>query len=1425
MRIIRRLVRWTLVAIAAVTILALAGAILLRTPWGLERTRRLMESRASGLFDADLRVGRLSGSVFGDIVMTDVTISRGGEALIRADAIRVRYRPLDFLRRRFIVNDVVLTRPSILAIERDDGWNLAKLAKPRAPGGKPVTFAIRRIEVIDGTLRLQPKRAAPRQLQHLALETGLDYRDREWRFDIQRGSAVDATAGVPLRTLRAKLLFGPRFVVDDLELATDRTHLSGSVTVTSERGAREIDAAIDAAPVALDELRRYLPGLPASTLVPSIRVTAKGPLTALGGSWTIDSTAGRTSGTFETSGVDRIERVEGRAEVARLDLAPWFARPGLASRLTGQATFVVSDLRASTPLVSFTFDGRDLAIAGYDARRMFTRGTYRGGVVNATARGEAYGAAVEASALRWRLGQRDFQSTGRFARLNLAALPPIFRMPRLLSDLAGQYDVTVSPDTWSADATFDASVLEGARIAAGTVGHAEDTTGEVAYRAKGRVDDLDLVRLARAWPELPRTLEKLPGRINAGFDVDGQAFALDTATLRGTVHAEQTTIADLRLPELDATVALERRRLVVDLRGAIDRVEGPRLGIPEGEGLGASVRPDLHVVIPDVGAPWAIDAVEATGSVVLEDLTYRGVRADRVAWNGALRSGVVEVKTLEITGPDLTATASGRVDLAGEESSDLRYLIDLASLSALQSLTTQPLRGTVRVEGRLQGAGSLLETTASVRGHDLAAGALQALTLESTVDAKVTDRQWTAVVAKAKSVASFVQAGNARVDRVTSTVGYDGGEMDIEARLESRARTLEIAGLLTPHPDHQEVHLRQLALASGGVAWALPAGGDATIQYGANRIAVTGLDLVRGDAIVRVAGTIGDGATPATPLVIRAERVDIADFNELLLESERLTGRLDATIEFAGPLASPRAAAKAVVVNGSIDGIAFDRLAGSVDYVPGAIGLDIALEAGASGRLTAIGTMPVGTASDGTARPYDLRLTSPGVNLGLAQPLTPGMTGLSGTGRFDLHVSGTSDAPVLKGSAAIEAGAFTVPYTGMTYRNVNGAFTVVDRALTVDKFTLEDEDKHVLSVSGKFNVAGGGKPSAFDLYFSGEELHVLHNKMGDVAITVDLHARGDLETPLVFGTVEVAHATVEVDDVIDRLRSTGYVPLAADELLDHRDTLAPGGLGRGSYSVTLSLPDTVVLRGRNLRPTDGPIGLGAINITVGGALSISKNPDEPTDVRGELDVIRGQYEFQGRKFAIVRGSHLSFLGDTVLDPTLNVSAERNISGVTARVRVTGTARRPEIQLSSTPGLDESDILSLIIFNEPANQLLASQRVSLAATAGTLAARAVATPLADSVARALNLDLFEIGPSEDVAGGATITIGQRIGDRLFVGFRHDFGAAEISQVSFEYKLSEFLRIVSTFADNPNLSYSVPRAERAGLDIFYVIRRDP
>ena len=56
-----------------------------------------------------------------------------------------------------------------------------------------------------------------------------------------------------------------------------------------------------------------------------------------------------------------------------------------------------------------------------------------------------------------------------------------------------------------------------------------------------------------------------------------------------------------------------------------------------------------------------------------------------------------------------------------------------------------------------------------------------------------------------------------------------------------------------------------------------------------------------------------------------------------------------------------------------------------------------------------------------------------------------------------------------------------------------------------------------------------------------------------------------------------------------------------------------------------------------------------------------------------------------------------FRGNEEIDPRLNItSRERLIQGVEARVRIQGTARNPQLSLSSNPPLDDGDILALIV---------------------------------------------------------------------------------------------------------------------------------
>ena len=62
-------------------------------------------------------------------------------------------------------------------------------------------------------------------------------------------------------------------------------------------------------------------------------------------------------------------------------------------------------------------------------------------------------------------------------------------------------------------------------------------------------------------------------------------------------------------------------------------------------------------------------------------------------------------------------------------------------------------------------------------------------------------------------------------------------------------------------------------------------------------------------------------------------------------------------------------------------------------------------------------------------------------------------------------------------------------------------------------------------------------------------------------------------------------------------------------------------------------------------------------------------------------------------------------------------------------------------------MDEADVLSLIVFNQPINQLGEGERLNLAQRAGSMAAGYIATPLANSIAEALDIDLVR-----DSAGG-------------------------------------------------------------------------
>ena len=167
------------------------------------------------------------------------------------------------------------------------------------------------------------------------------------------------------------------------------------------------------------------------------------------------------------------------------------------------------------------------------------------------------------------------------------------------------------------------------------------------------------------------------------------------------------------------------------------------------------------------------------------------------------------------------------------------------------------------------------------------------------------------------------------------------------------------------------------------------------------------------------------------------------------------------------------------------------------------------------------------------------------------------------------------------------------------------------------------------------------------------------------------------------------------------------------------------------------------------------------------------------------------------------------------------------SGVEARIRVQGTARNPKLSFSSTPPLDESDILALIVFNRDLNSLGASEKGTVASMAGTAAAGMVVSPITDTLGRKLGLEEIDVQTINDSSGaGGIVTIGDQLGDRTFVRLRQQFGSQEVSELQLEYRLSQLLRLQGSVADGDGVGAAnrslTRRVERAGLDLIFYYR---
>ena len=1507
MRTVRRLLQVVaLVGTLLVGVVAVA-LIVSQTPWFRDWIRRYVVRESKQYLNGELSIGSIGGNLLFGVHVSDIAVDVSGERVVSAKDVEVDYSVFDLVSKGIVLNGIKLVEP-VIRLERDgSGWNLNRLVKKQAKEAdregprRPVT--LQSIEVEDARVVIDDAAGTggyrlPRQIEDLDLKASYAYEPVRYSVVVDRASIRASSPHFSLTEFTGKIsVRDDNVYLDKLSVRTAESTLTVDGVIENYLATPVVKLTTSGA-VSIPEVGRMVPAAAGFGLHPRFTITASGPAEKLALDVDVQSEAGKLRGQLTADVRAPQLAVRGAVAVERLDLAPLVRQPSQASDITGRATV---DLRVSTTPSSipftdrlqgtFRFTGPSVSAAGYRAADVRASGAFDAGRITLETAAAAYGGTATARGfIGLPAGTRPLalDLRGSADDVDLRNLPRQTGAPRLATELSvAEYHVQGTAQALSGSAVLNGSMVEGAALASGTTATFAVAPGRITYSAKGSVTGLNLPRLGRALEVAAMQKPSYDGQLNGDFDVRGElpretrpvaarggVSPADPSRLTGmTIDASGTlrdsTILGGRLPRLAYEAHLGGGTLDVAADGRFENFDPAVLSTREALAGDVTGTLKVRVRLADITVPVTPEALTAEGQVALESSSVGKQKIEAATVQGKYADQVADLARLEVKGPGLTLDASGRLSLDRGGASDLKYRLEAADLSTVGALAGQPnLSGAATLDGTAGGNGTSLTLAGSVNGSNVAVGENKALDLNSTYSVTVPDLAIKRARVEADTTATFIKAGGLEINQLTARTTFEGERLQFTTSIKEQRRELDATGDVILHPDHQEVHLPQLAVRTQGVEWRSPAGSEATIKYGQERIEIENVRLASGVQSLDVRGSFAvKGDSPAGALEVRANDIDLRQLETLLLMERGLGGTLSADATISGTAKAPAVDGHVEIRNGSFRSYKFESLVADVDYAGTRMGVDATLQQSATESITAKGTVstalfkpsPSGHVAETDADKVDLHVKSTALNLGIIQGFTNQVTNVGGTLEADVRITGSGQDPHLEGYVDIKNGAFAVPAGGVSYTGLNTRIELEPERLRLQKFAIVDEHGEPLNISGDLAVHAR-QVGAVDITIDSDNFEIIDNELGDVGIDSAIKITGELRRPRIEGSVRLEAARLEVDRILtffydpysveempavvsaERIVESGGSALEATQgALRRAETTAavPGTVARSAdapapsgvfanldLDMRLEIPDNLVLRGKRLRP-GGPTAasLGDINITVGGDMQIVKPANSQMLLLGTVQTVRGTYEFQGRRFELARGGTLRFLGEPTPNPALDVTATRVIpnTGVEARVRIQGTVRAPQLSLTSTPPLEESDILALIVFNRPVNELGGGERASLAATAGGIATGFIAAPLGESIGRALDLDLFEISTTTDEGElGAGLTLGQQVGDRAFFKMRQQFGERSATEFLLEYQLARFVRLQTTAA--PETSGSANRIgqrriERAGIDLIF------
>jgi translocation and assembly module TamB len=420
----------------------------------------------------------------------------------------------------------------------------------------------------------------------------------------------------------------------------------------------------------------------------------------------------------------------------------------------------------------------------------------------------------------------------------------------------------------------------------------------------------------------------------------------------------------------------------------------------------------------------------------------------------------------------------------------------------------------------------------------------------------------------------------------------------------------------------------------------------------------------------------------------------------------------------------------------------------------------------ATGSLEAAnaGVIALDARSTGLARDAQLagRLKADVTTMRVVDELIGTTAIIDGRAALDLALGGTLGTPSFGGSATADALRIDVPQYGIALRDGRVRARLEGERLVLEALSIRGPEGE-LTASGTLAAGGEGAKLAWRAdalrIFNRPDRRLVVTGAGTAALSqTKLALRGELRADE--GYIE-------------------FAPEAAGRLGD--DVVIVGRTAPEQRARQRALPldvDMTLDPGQRFRI----VGQG-LDAFLRGRVQVQSRPDGTIVARGSIETAGGIYRAFGQRLDIERG-RLVFDGP-IDNPALDVLALRKNLAVEAGVEVTGTARAPQVRLTSRPPVPDAEKLSWLVLGRASPDASSADLALLQAAASQLVGSDQAVPLHRRIIEGIGLDEISVrGAQGGTTTGQVVAVGKRLSDRLYVEYEQGITvAANLVRLTF------------------------------------------